>query len=610
MSRLGILLAAFVSLSVLNAQESKPTSDKKSDPPAKAKAEEKPKPKQVAHIRISGDMDEAPVATESLFGSSGENLSMKLDRIKKAAKDPQVVALYLELDELSCGFGKLNELREALAKFKATGKKIYAYAEDLGTKEYLLALKADRILMPESGTLNVVGLRAEVTFYKNTFELLKLKADVLKMGDYKSAVEPYLSDKMSKENREQIQSMMDDNFENEILASILAGRASQKWTPAQVEAVIDQGPFTAKKAVSLGLIDELLYEDQLEGQFAKWLSLDKISVEHDYGKPKAKEADMSLSKLMEAFGGGAKKPKESKNSKIAVIYAIGGIASGKGGYSPLMGSSLGSDTIVEAIRTADSNPTVKAIVLRIDSPGGSALASDMIWRALTQCKKPVIASMGDVAASGGYYIAAGCKTIVAEPGTITGSIGVFGMKFVTGGLEEMVGMKTEVISRGKNSGANSMTFPWTEGERKAMTETIEDVYSTFLDKALAGRKMAGKNMSREELKKLAGGRVWTGRQTKANGLVDQLGTLDDAIALAKKQASIDPGLEMELLNLPKGSSFLDSLLEGDLKLPFGSIQRDLKLIPGGEKAIRMVGPLLQTQRDPLKMMMMFDLQWK
>jgi protease IV len=608
MSRRWILLATLMSVSVLNAQESKPVSDKKTEP--KAKAEEKAKADKVAHIRITGDLDEAPVASESLFGTPGENLSMKLERIKKAAKDPQVVALYLELGELSSGFGKLNELRVALDKFKASGKKIFAYAEDLSTKEYLVTLKADKILMPESGTLNVVGLRAEVTFYKNTLELVRVKADVLKMGDYKSAVEPYLADKMSKENREQIQSMMNDNFDNEIVAAILDGRTQQKWTPAQVEAVIDQGPFTAKKAASLGLIDGLLYEDQLESSFAKWSGLDKVSIEHDYAKPKAKDTDMSPFKLLEALGGGSKKPKESKNPKIAVIYAIGGIESGKGGYSPLMGSSLGSDTIVEAIRTADSNPTVKAIVLRIDSPGGSALASDMIWRALTQCKKPVIASMGDVAASGGYYIAAGCKMIVAEPGTITGSIGVFGMKFVTGGLEDLVGMKTEVISRGKNSGANSMTFAWSESERKALSETIEEVYATFLDKSLAGRKVAGRSITREQLTKLAGGRVWTGRQAKANGLVDQLGTLEDAIAIAKKQAGVDPKTELEILNLPKGSSFLDSLMEGDFKLPFGALKQELQLIPGSEKALRMVGPLLRTQREPLKMMMMYDLQWK
>jgi protease-4 len=266
--------------------------------------------------------------------------------------------------------------------------------------------------------------------------------------------------------------------------------------------------------------------------------------------------------------------------------------------------------MVKAIRQADGDATVKAIVLRVDSPGGSALASDVIWRALKVCKKPVVVSMGDVAASGGYYIAAAGKKIYAEPGTVTGSIGVFGLKLVTGGLEEWAGMKTEVIARGKNSGVTSTTFPWSESERKTLTEGIEGIYDTFLDKSLEGRKAAGKNMTRDELVKLAGGRVWTGRQAKANGLVDELGTLDDAIAGAKQLAGIDPKTEMELLNLPKGVSFLDKLMEGDLDLPFGSLSAQARLVPGLDRAMRMAAPLLRTQKDPAKVMMPFVIEWK
>jgi protease-4 len=200
------------------------------------------------------------------------------------------------------------------------------------------------------------------------------------------------------------------------------------------------------------------------------------------------------------------------------------------------------------------------------------------------------------------------KKIFAEPGTVTGSIGVFGMKLVTGGLENWGGMKTEVVARGKNSGANSTTFEWSESERQALTETVEEVYAQFIDKALAGRKAAGKDMTREELVKLAGGRVWTGRQAKANGLVDELGTLDDAIAEAKKQAGIDPKTEMELLTLPKPVSFLDKLMEGDIDVPF--LSKELKQVPGAAKALKMAGPLLRTQKDPAKVMLPFVVEWK
>ncbi len=565
---------------------------------------------RVAHIKLSGDLDESPVPAESLFGNPQENLRIKLDRIKKAAKDDRISALYVELKDLGVGFGKVNELRKAIADFRAAGKKAYAYAESLGTKEYLVALACDEIAVPESGELGLYGLRAEVTYYKNTLDLLKLQADVLKMGAYKSAVEPFISDKMSPENREQVTALLDDHFANEIVAAIVKGRPHKKWTAADAKAVIDQGPFTAKKAHELGLVDHLLYDDQLEGHFKKQLKADEVRVQKDYAKAKGAEVDFSNPfAMLSALS--PKTPKASKEPKVAVIYAIGGIASGKGGADPLMGGeTMGSDTMVKAIRQADKDATVKAIVLRVDSPGGSALASDVIWRALKVCKKPIVVSMGDVAASGGYYIAAAGRKIYAEPGTITGSIGVFGMKLVTGGLEEWAGMKTEVISRGKNSGIGSTTFAWSDSERKALTEYIEGTYDQFLDKALAGRKAAGKTMTRDVLVKRAGGRVGTGRQAKATGLVDELGTLDDAIAGAKQLAGIDPKKEMELLVLPKAESFLDKLMEGDMKLPFGSLSAQARMVPGLNKALRMAAPLLRTQKDPVKVMLPFVVEWK
>jgi len=199
---------------------------------------------------------------------------------------------------------------------------------------------------------------------------------------------------------------------------------------------------------------------------------------------------------------------------------------------------------------------------------------------------------------------------LAEPGTITGSIGVFGMKLVTGELEKWVGLKTEVITRGKNTGVMSMTFPWSESERVAMTEYIEETYSQFIDKAVAGRQAAGQKLTREQLVKLAGGRVWTGRQAKANGLVDELGTLDDAIASAKTFAGVDPKQEMELLILPKAASFLDKLMDGDVDLPFMSLQAELLKLPGADKAIRGLAPFLRTANDPAKAMLPFRIEIK
>jgi protease IV len=573
--------------------------------PAEKKEEAGPLPR-VAHIKLSGAFDESPVDSDNPFGGTTENLRTTLDRIRKAAKDPKVKALYLELGDLEVGFGKLHEIRRAIADFRATGKKAFAYAESLGTKPYLVALACDTVTLPESGGLELIGLRAEVMFYRDALKLLNLEADVLKMGKYKSAVEPFIQDKMSAENREQVKSMMDDNFEKEIVAAMVAGRPGQKWTAEQAEKVIDQGPFTAKKAKQLGLIDTLQYQDEFEAGFAKLIGADEAKVERGYGKAKGKDVDFSSPfALLDMLS--PKKKAESKEPKIAVVHLIGGIDSGKGGVSPLSGSTVGSDTIVEAIREADKNPTVKAIVLRVDSPGGSALASDVIWRALKVCKKPVIASMGDVAASGGYYVTMNAKRVFAEPGTITGSIGVFGLKLVTGGLFDKYGLKTEVVSRGKNSGAGSSHSKWTDSERAALTETIEDVYDTFLTKALAGRHANGQKMTMEQLKELAGGRVWTGRQAKANGLVDELGTLDDAIAYAKKEAGVDPAKEMELLMLPKPVSFLDKLMDGGL--PFG-LNVEWKLIPGSEKAVRGLAPVLGANKDRVRMAMPYVIEFK
>lgn len=567
---------------------------------------------QVAHIVLKGSLGEEPVPAEGLFGPPPENLRAKIDRIVKAARDPKVAALYIEIGPLDIGFGKLNELKRAIATVQAAHKKVFAYCEDPGTKELLLGLTADLFAIPEGGTVSLVGLRAEVTLYKNALDLLRLKADVLKIGDYKSAVEPFIRDTLSKENREQLEALTEDHFEQELVAGIIAARPGRKWTAAEVRALIDNGPYIAADAARRGLVDRVAYKEAFEKSFPAELGVQEAKVIRDYGKAKGQDLDPSNPFALLAVLS-PKKKKESKNDKIAVIYAVGGISTGKGSVNPLMGETVGSDTLVQAIREAEDNPTVKALVLRIDSPGGSALASDLIWNAIVQCKKPVVASMGDTAASGGYYIAMGCKKIFAEPGTLTGSIGVFGMKLVTGGLEEWIGLKTEVIARGKNSGVLSTTFPWSDSERQALTQLVQSIYDVFIDKALAGRKAAGRAMTREELLKLAGGRVWTGRQAHAHGLVDALGTLDDAIAAAKTLAGIDPKTELEILVLPKAQSFLDKLVEGDLELPFfgpAGLQR-VKSIPGGEKALKLIAPLMLQRSTPaIQALLPFHIEWK
>jgi protease-4 len=581
--------------------------------PIRADEPKKPETKPlatVAHIKLSGSLDEAPTADDGIFSSTAENFAAKLARIQKAKKDSSVKALYLHLDGLHIGWAKLNELTTAIKDFRSTGKKAFACLEEGETKDYLVALACDHIVVPEAGWLMLTGLRAEATFYKDLLEKVGVKADMLQMGAFKGAAEPFTRNKLSPENRSQIESILNDYFDNEIVGRIVAGRKAQKWKPADVEKLIDQGPFTSRAAVKAGLVDGLGYPDDMEDLFKKKLGVEVVKVVKDYAKAKAEEPDFSnpfaLLKLLSPS-----KPKSTKKPKVAVIYAVGAISTGKNGRSLLQGSTIGSTTMIEAIRQAEEDATVKAIVLRVDSPGGSALASDLIWNELRKSKKPVIASMGDVAASGGYYISMGCQKIYAEPGTLTGSIGVIGGKMTYGGLYDTIGIKTEIIRRGQNSDILSGERLWTPSEREAFRTMMADVYDQFLDKAVQGRKLAGSKMTRPELEKLAGGHIWTGRQAKANGLIDALGTLDDAVAEAWTRAKMSKETEPEILVLPKGNSFLDSLMEtfGGTKAPGIDMSR-LPIPAEVREHLGSVEAILRLKSEPVWLLPPFSVKIK
>ncbi len=293
----------------------------------------------------------------------------------------------------------------------------------------------------------------------------------------------------------------------------------------------------------------------------KRLKVDHVEVETAY-KKKQIDSDFSgiggFVKLMEALSGGKKSESSGSKQKIAVVYAVGEITEGKSHSGLFGGSSLGSTTMIETLKKAFADPKVVAVVLRIDSPGGSATASDLIWRETVRGKKPLVASMGNVAGSGGYYIAMGAKKIFAEPGTITGSIGVVGGKLVTGGLYEKLGLNTEIISRGKNSGALSSTQPFTPDERRVWTQLLKETYHEFVSKAAEGRKM-----DFNRLESLAQGRVYTGLQAKKLGLIDEVGTLHDAVDEAKKLAGLKPGADVEIEILPQPKSFFEQLFSGE-----------------------------------------------
>jgi protease IV len=554
----------------------------------------------LAHIKLSGSLGESPPAADPLFGGASENFKSKLDRIKKARKDANIQGLYLQLDGLSVGWAKIDELSRAIADFRKSGKKVYAYLEAGNTKDFLLALACDEICLPESGWLMLTGIRAEVSFYKDLFEKIGVKADMLQMGDFKAAAEPFMRSSMSEPARKQLTSVIDDYYMNNIVERIVRLRTAKKFTPEQVKKLIDEGPYTARGALKVGLIDRVAYAEKYQDVLKKRLKADTLKVVKNYGKKKSEDIDFSnpfaLLKLL-----ATPKTTSSKNPKIAVIYAVGVITTGKSAEGLMGADTVGSTTMIEAIRQAEEDDTVKAIVLRVDSPGGSALASDLIWNELKRSKKPIVASMSDVAASGGYYISMAAKKIYADPGTLTGSIGVVGGKLAIGGTFNKLGIKTEIISRGANSGILSSEKPFSESERKSMTALMHDVYDQFLDKALEGRKKAGKKMTREELVNLAGGRIWTGRQAKENGLIDELGSLDDAVAAARAMTSMDTKKEPELLILPKSKGFLDSLIEDKLgaRAPAVQLRHLLREMPQLQRKLRSLDCMLQLRSEPV-----------
>lgn len=503
-----------------------------------------------AHIVISGSYPEG-ASMPGIFGAVSETLAQGLERINKAAADREIAGLVLRIKSPSLGWAKLNEFRASLERVRKAGKKVIAVVDEPATQSYLLACACDEIIMPEGGAVMVLGLRMEVMFYKKLFENVGIHADMMQVGEYKGAAEPYTRTDMSPAFREEMEAMLDDYYE-QIISTIAKSRKLDK---GKVEAAIDSGPHTASAAKELGLIDRIAYEDEVDTILAK--EFGGKTVKKAYGKEKL-DTDFSglagMMKMMNMMMGVPTARRVTSGDKIAIIHATGMIMTGRSMNDPFGGQVLGADTLVAAVRKAEKNDQVKAIVLRIDSPGGSALASDLMWRALKNCRKPVVASMGNTAASGGYYIAMGCDEVFAEPGTLTGSIGVVGGKLSTGGVFNKIGLTTSVIQRGRNAGALSSSSPFSDSEKAAMKKLMTEIYVQFTTKCAEQR-----GMKLDDLEKLARGRVYTGNMAKKLKLVDELGTLDDAVARAQKLAGIDPSKKLERVILPKPASPFEAL---------------------------------------------------
>ncbi|TCK85627.1 signal peptide peptidase SppA [Albibacterium bauzanense] len=455
-----------------------------------------------------------------------------LTRIKVAKTDDKIKGIYLDLSSVTSSFATLEEIRNALEDFKTSKKFVIAYSEYYSQSSYYLASTADKIYLYPEGLLEFTGLSSQSIFFKGALDKLGIEAQVIKVGTYKSAVEPYILDKMSAANKEQVTSFLGSIYSHYLDKISLSRKipADSLFNIADKFKVQD-----AKDAVTYGLVDATKYKDEILAELKSRLKIEKdakinsISIE-DYNV-----TDQSL-------------PKNSKD-RIAVVYAVGEIVSGEGNDQ-----QIGSEKISRAIRTVREDEKVKAVVLRVNSPGGSALASDVIWRevVLTKAVKPIVVSMGDLAASGGYYISAAADSIFAQPNTITGSIGVFGIipnfqRF----FNDKLGITFDVVKTAEFADLGAFNRPLTAQEESIIQQNVNKIYYTFTQNVADGRKK-----ERSYIDSIGQGRVWTGTQAIELGLVDRIGGIEDAIKSAAKKANIQ---EYSLVNYPSQDDPLKAL---------------------------------------------------
>ncbi|HBN02746.1 MAG TPA: signal peptide peptidase SppA [Bacteroidetes bacterium] len=479
--------------------------------------------------------DGNPLAALALLNPNEQSplgLNDILSSIDKAKTDNNIKGIILDLTTFEAGYAKLTEVRNKLEEFKATGKFIYAYADYYYFPTYFMASVADSVFVNPEGEMAFNGMVAQVTFFAGALEKLGVNMQVVRAGKFKGAVEAYTRNNLSPENKEQIEIYINSVF-NETLAKI---SKSRKIDVAKLKADADELKMkSVNDFKSNGYIDAVAYRDQFYSAMKK-----RMGVKDDHKVPLISE--QKYAKSLEDLGSGS--------DRVAVVYASGDIIGGKGD-----GTQIAADDLAETLKNVRLDNKVKAVVLRIDSRGGSSLASDIIWREakLLSAAKPLIVSMSDVAASGGYYIATPARKIVAEPTTITGSIGVFGLiPNAQKLLNDKLGIEFEYVGTGKHSDIGRIDRDMTLEEREYIESIIDKIYDTFLSRVAEGRKM-----TKEQVHEVAQGRVWTGVMAKEVGLVDELGGLEKAIEIAAKEANIT---EYKLKEYPKVKDQLELIV--------------------------------------------------
>lgn len=501
----------------------------------------------VLHLKLDAEFVEQaaenPFESLPIVGGGAKRIGLLQlkDAIQHAKEDPKISGIYLEVRYPAAFYSTLDEIRNSLIDFRESGKWVLAYSEVMSEGAYYLATAADEIYLNPQGEIEFNGLTAQFVSFKKLLDKLEINPQVFRVGEFKSAVEPFLRENMSEENRLQLQELIGSIYTN-MLVKISEARNIEVQ---KLSSLANEMPTrSAAEAVTAGLIDTVYYQDQFNALLKRKLEIgedDKISL-------------VTYNKYRKSFA-----PLNSQNSgsknEVAVIVAEGTIMPGNENQSELV---IGAEDFVKEIARVRRDDDVRAIVVRVNSPGGEFRSSDMIWReiALAAERKPVIASMGDYAASGGYYIAMACDTIVAQPTTVTGSIGIFGVLFdLSSFLDHKLGITFDEVRTGEYGDLYTVSRSLNQAERNFIQNDLERHYATFIHKAALGR-----GVSDEDILKVAGGRVWTGVQAQEQKLVDVLGGIDDAIRIAVEKAGIADDYKTRFY--PRQKSFMEQLVEG------------------------------------------------
>jgi protease-4 len=454
--------------------------------------------------------------------------------LRWARDDDRLQAIAIRCGPLGAGWARIQGLRRSLLALRAAGKRVWVHLDGGGLPEYYLASAADRVAIAPAGTLDIVGLSSEAIFFLDALQMVGVRAEVVQIGAYKSAAESFTRRTMSEAHREMTEALVDDLY-GQIVEEVAVSRGMD---PAAVREAIDTGPFLAREALASGLVDAVEYVDETEAALESELGGAKSIDESDYAARRGR----SIRRRM------LRRP----DRRIAIVHINGTIKMEEGASAIGRGRGAAAATLKRCLKDVRDRQDIEAVIVRIASPGGSGLASDLVWHELklTAAQKPLIVSMGDVAASGGYYVALPGRRVFAEPGTVTGSIGVIAGKADLRGLYEKVGVRKEIVSRGRHAALYSDYAPLGDGERQRLHDEASAFYDDFVGKVAEGR-----SMSPEQVDTLARGRVWTGRQAWSRGLVDELGGFDEACDAAKLEIGIDVGAPVAVERFPQARGF-------------------------------------------------------